>query len=107
MRDLVAVLERWFADNCDGDWEHGLGVRINTLDNPGWSVDINVAGTAVEEKPFLRIQDEHNEDDWVHCWVETGLFKGRGGPRNLRDILAAFASWSGASDDSASQDPNR
>jgi hypothetical protein len=25
----------WFARHCDGDWEHDLGIRIATLDNPG------------------------------------------------------------------------
>ena len=31
---------RWFASHCDGDWEHDLGIRIETLDNPGWAMDV-------------------------------------------------------------------
>ncbi len=34
----LSRLQRWYSAQCDGDWEHGLGVRIETLDNPGWMV---------------------------------------------------------------------
>lgn len=33
--DLVKRLERGYRSQCDGDWEHGEGVEIGTLDNPG------------------------------------------------------------------------
>ena len=36
----LSYLTAWFARQCDGDWEHDLGIRIETLDNPGWAVDI-------------------------------------------------------------------
>lgn len=28
----------WYASNCNDDWEHRFGVKINTLDNLGWSI---------------------------------------------------------------------
>ena len=97
MADLLLDLESWFAGNCDGDWEHGWGVRINTLDNPGWSVDIDLAGTPLSGRRFDRIQEERDDHDWVHCWVDSEVFKGRGGPKNLREILRIFtSSWSSA-----------
>jgi hypothetical protein len=96
MPDLLIGLESWFTDNCDGDWEHGWGVRINTLDNPGWSVDIDLAGTLLFGKPFAQVREERAENDWVHCWIDAGVFKGRGGPKNLSEILGLFLSWSGA-----------
>jgi hypothetical protein len=96
MADLVIALERWFAGSCDGDWEHGRGVRINTLDNPGWSVDIELAGTSLSGKAFAPVREERAEHDWMHCWTDAEVFRGRGGPRNLREILALFLSWSGA-----------
>ena len=32
----LSALENWYAGQCNGVWEHGCGVRIDTLDNPGW-----------------------------------------------------------------------
>jgi hypothetical protein len=94
MDELVAGLEGWYASNCNGDWEHQLGVRIDTLDNPGWSVDIDLAETRLSGKAFDRVRDERTEHDWVHCWIEKDVFKGRGGPENLGEILGLFLRWS-------------
>ncbi|MEV8403368.1 Imm53 family immunity protein [Streptomyces niveus] len=35
-------LRNWYAQQCDGEWEHERGVRIATLDNPGWTVSIDL-----------------------------------------------------------------
>jgi hypothetical protein len=94
MVDLVVALEEWFLDNCDGDWEHSWGVSISTLDNPGWSVDINLEDTSLQRKTFHRLEVERNENDWMHCWVDQRVFKGRGGPKNLSEILRVFTEWS-------------
>ncbi|MGW1432997.1 Imm53 family immunity protein [Streptomyces sp. NPDC002431] len=41
-------LQGWYSAQCDEDWEHEWGVRINTLDNPGWSVRIDLEDTDLE-----------------------------------------------------------
>lgn len=94
MADALAALEDWFAGTCDGDWEHGWGVRISTLDNPGWSLDIDLAGTPLSGRPLDPVRDERSEHDWVHCWIDGEVFKGRGGPKNLSEILLLFLRWS-------------
>jgi hypothetical protein len=38
MGECVAWIQKWYSAQCDGEWEHDLGVAIGTLDNPGWSV---------------------------------------------------------------------
>lgn len=38
--DVFQWLQEWYIQNCDGDWEHCYGIKIGTLDNPGWSIDI-------------------------------------------------------------------
>jgi hypothetical protein len=75
-------LEDWYLSQCNGDWEHGGGVTIGTLDNPGWSLSINVAETDLEGIPFTRIEHQESEHRWWMCWVENGAFKGVGGPLN-------------------------
>ena len=90
--ELVA-LQEWFAAECDGDWEHQQGLRIQTLDNPGWSVDIDLRDTALELSKLDEIAIERSDLDWVGCKVENATFRGRGGVRNLREILRIFLGW--------------
>lgn len=33
--DSLALLQQWYLQQCNEDWEHSWGVRIATLDNPG------------------------------------------------------------------------
>ncbi len=94
--DVLHDLCKWYAAQCDGDWEHSYGIRISTLDNPGWSVTVDLRGTALEDRPFDVVNVERGERDWMYCWVEEGRFEGRGGPHNLADILEVFRTWVGA-----------
>ena len=47
MTEITALqrLEQWFAARCNGDWEHASGVTIETLDNPGWRLWVDLTGT--------------------------------------------------------------
>ena len=84
--EFVTALENWFVSNCNGDWEHQFGVRIDTLDNPGWSVDINLEDTVICERTFDSISVDRDEQDWVDCRVETNVFKGV----EVRETLGRF-----------------
>ncbi len=86
----LAKLQNWYESNCNGEWEHNFGVKIETLDNPGWSVEINLIGTKNENINFKNIKLERIRDDWVHCFVKDNVFLGAGGPNNLEEILKIF-----------------
>jgi hypothetical protein len=92
-------IEAWYRAQCDGDWEHSWGVTIGTLDNPGWSLEVNLVGTSLEEASFEplehRIGEDSNPDDedWYVCKVENKVFKGFGGPYRLKTILQKFLEW--------------
>lgn len=90
------ALQEWYAACCDDDWEHTYGVRISTLDNPGWAIDIDLAETPLEGTPFDSINIERTDKDWLQCQVTSGTFNGRGGPRNLGEILRIFHDWQSA-----------
>lgn len=91
MNDSFKFLQEWFLSNCDYDWEHGASIKITTLDNPGWAVDIELEDTIWENKPFKPLQrNMESDDDWATCFVEDKKFKGRGGPLNLEEILRIF-----------------
>jgi hypothetical protein len=95
--EMLHDLECWYASNCDGDWEHDFGVGIETLDNPGWSVTIDLEGTNLEGIAYETLERNKSEVDWVRCWVEGKHFRGVGDPTKLREILRVFVEWAKAS----------
>jgi Immunity protein 53 len=93
----IARLQAWYAAQCDGNWEHSYGVAIDTLDNPGWLVKIDLTDTDLEEKSFALASrgDSKHDSDWLHCKVENHQFIGAGGASNLPEILEVFLTWAG------------
>ena len=91
--DILQWLEKWYLDNCDGDWEHCYGIHICTLDNPGWSIEIDLIDTYLEYEYFDTIQKYNNEADWVHCSVVDGVFRGGGSAGKFEEILNIFYEW--------------
>jgi len=87
------LLQSWYDQQCDGDWEHEFGIKIDTLDNPGWSVSIDLLGTNLENKKFTKVNQLITENDWIQCNVENYKFHGAGGPQNLMDIINVFLVW--------------
>ena len=95
MTGMTAVAE-WFRRNCDGDWEHQHGVRIHSLDNPGWALEIDIGDTNLVGVPFERVAIEATDDDWMVCVVEAGVFKGHCSVSHLERMLAVFLEWAAA-----------
>jgi len=91
---LIHWLEDWYLSQCDGDWEHTYGIQIKTIDNPGWSIQLNLVGTYLEHKKFQEIKVDRTENDWFYCKVTDGMFTAAGGPKNLSEILIIFKEWS-------------
>ena len=90
---LLVWLQDWYISDCNGDWEHTYGIKIDTLDNPGWSVEIDLAGTSLEDELMDETSLERGEHDWFVCKVAAYKFKGFGGPQNLTDIIQVFKAW--------------
>jgi hypothetical protein len=94
-------LKRWYTARCDGDWEHQYGIRIETLDNPGWLVKIELTGTALEDLPFAVVADgvnaggEPEGSRWVHCSVRNRVWHGAGDETQLAQLLELFLDWAG------------
>ncbi len=91
---LIRWLEEWYKSQCDGWWEHVYGVKIDTLDNPGWRVTIDIADTELENKKFDEYSLTNNEDeDWIFCRVIGRCFEGCGDPSKLEEIIRRFKEW--------------
>jgi hypothetical protein len=86
-------LRAWYAMQCDGDWEHGYGVRIETLDNPGWHVSVELSETSVEDRDLEVSETNRSEHDWLTVRREGTTFHAYCGPLNLGEALHAFRVW--------------
>lgn len=91
----LSQLQDWYLANCDDDWEHTYGVKVETLDNPGWMLSVDLVGTPLEASPFAGYEYglELDDDEWVHCKVDGKVFKAAGGPRKLEEMIEVFLAW--------------
>jgi hypothetical protein len=98
--DSLAWLQNWYIQQCNGDWEHQNGVSIETLDNPGWMLKIQVVNTPLDHKPFEALRIDRTKTDWVDCsvkpWIKSWdehVFQAAGGPLNLEEMIQIFRNW--------------
>lgn len=90
---LLSWLQAWYAANCDSDWEHQYGVRIGTIDNPGWSVEIDLDGTPLDGMGYPRARVVRDATNWFLVRVEGNIWKFDGGPLNMTEGLYLFRQW--------------
>lgn len=97
MSSELVELQSWYAAQCDGDWEHQDGIEINTLDNPGWRIVINLDETSLEGITFQPVEENYeHETEWLRCWVAEGKFQAAGGPLKLSRMLRIFLDFAAA-----------
>ena len=53
--DLIKWIEEWYLSNCNNDWEHCYGVKIDNIDNPGWTINIDLIDTPLKIKILKRL----------------------------------------------------
>jgi elongation factor P hydroxylase len=88
--DTLNWLQAWYAAQCNGEWEHSWGIKIDNIDNPGWIVTIDLRETELFEKAFEKLNIKRSELDWIMCFVKEAKFEIRCGPKNLTDALEIF-----------------
>jgi hypothetical protein len=100
--DKLTWLMRWYLAECNGDWEHSYGVKIDTLDNPGWSLKVDLRETSLQGRSFVRAT--HGEpasdlDEWrsLGSWwvadVKGDSFEAACGPLDLAAVIQVFRDW--------------
>ncbi|MGE5323662.1 MAG: immunity 53 family protein [Actinomycetota bacterium] len=90
---MISKLESWYTARCDGEWEHAYGITIDTLDNPGWRVKIDLKQTSREDAECKRTRIERGDQDWIEYWAEKHQFHIACGPQNLSEAISIFADW--------------
>ena len=92
-------LKEWYKSNCDGDWEHCYGICINTMDNPGWYVEIEFCETDLKGKIFKNLEISKGKNDWINCKVEDDVFHGMGDANKLEQIIEVFKDFAESQND--------
>lgn len=92
-------LQRWYESQCDGDWEHEWGIKVDTLDNPGWSIRVDLADTGLDVRTFEPLEIHRSENDWIVARLEVGDIEdvrwcAYCGPLNLEEAIGQFLEWS-------------
>lgn len=96
--NTLSDLNAWYQQQCDGEWEHSYGVIIQSTDNPGWWVTIDLRGTPLEHSSFAPVlrgnfASGDPQPPWLHCRVKDAVFHGAGDAQQLEAILEIFLAW--------------
>ena len=86
----LARLQNWYAAECNEDWEHSYGITIETLDNPGWLLFIDLVDTSLESASLAPTKASMSDSDWVQVEISEGRFRGTGGVTNLEQLIELF-----------------
>lgn len=96
---ILKEISNWYLNRCNGDWEHSCGISIQTCDNPGWWVKIDLRGTPLADRAFQPLSKHmgpHGHPtgtDWLHCHIDDFVFHGAGDGSKLEMILQLFLEW--------------
>ncbi len=92
--DALVRLQDWYLAQCNGGWEHTYGVFLNSVDNPGWHLRVQLSGTDLMHRDFKKVRIQRDDErDWLVCEVAEHEFVGYCGPKNLTEMLEAFLAW--------------
>lgn len=92
--NAITALQAWYARQCDGEWEHGYGIRLQTLDNPGWTITVSLHGTPMEHEDMTaRLLNYQHDTDWIIIQKEGASLKGACGALQLEAMLSLVCEW--------------
>jgi Immunity protein 53 len=86
----IDLLCGWYKSNCNDSWEHQFGVTIESLDNPGWTLRVDIEDTKFSTREFGALKISRSGDDRLDCRIESGQFVAFGGVGNLTEIIEVF-----------------
>ncbi len=97
--NTITELQSWYLSQCVDDWEHSCGVKVETLDNPGWLLKIDLIDTEMQNVEYTEysygvgIKADSSGNNWLHTKVEGNQYVGYGGPEKLQELIRIFLGW--------------
>ena len=92
-RNDLEWLEDWYQQQCNGEWEHRQGMRLEPLEKSGWLLTIDLSGTSAVNARPQQLRLETQGGGWLACSIAGTCFKGSGDPRKLEQIIGVFRRW--------------
>lgn len=96
--DFADLIE-WFHSRCDDSWEHQHGIKLETLDNPGWMLTIDLLGTDLQGRAMPELREGITSEDhpvsplWIQCWVSDNQFRGACDPSQIARLFQVFCQF--------------
>lgn len=90
MEHIFEWLSGWVKAHCNDDWEHENGVRIATVSNPGWYIEIDLNNTSLEKLQIDSGTIEVSENDWCCYKIKGGKFSAGGDLSKLIYLITEF-----------------
>jgi Immunity protein 53 len=93
----------WYQSHCDDSWEHQYGIRLETLDNPGWHLTVDLIHTDLQGRTMADVCEGVSPEEhptaarWIHCFVRNNKFEGACDPTQVARLFETFTQFSGAS----------
>ena len=94
------LLASWYKAHCNGNWEHQYGVKIESIDNPGWHVEIDLAETELIDVAFKDVRigtvaQEWSDDEkpWIVMKKKDKRIDAACSPSQLNEVLTIFNEW--------------
>lgn len=94
VEDDFVWLQKWFNSYCNGDWEHGSGIHLKSIDHKTWDLTIELLDTQLDNKNFNEVKEQYTETDWFHCYVKNYKFEARCSLSNVIKVLKIFREFS-------------
>ncbi|MEV0598952.1 immunity 53 family protein [Streptomyces sp. NPDC050315] len=97
MTSPLKALQEWYSSFCDGDWEHSHGVRIETVDNPGWILIVDLERTPLNGRVCDR-EMSFIDGKWFSVRSDGSQFTAACDPHSLEEMIGFFIEFSQSGD---------
>jgi hypothetical protein len=93
--DFAGLIE-WYQNQCDASWEHQHGIQLDTLDNPGWILKVDLIGTDLQGGIMTELREGISPSEqpvsphWIHCSVRDNQFRGACDPSQVARLFNVF-----------------
>ncbi|EKO13451.1 Imm53 family immunity protein [Leptospira kirschneri] len=87
---MFSWLMKWYQSQCDGDWEHEYGLKINTNKDQAWQVEIDIRFTELHDFELDTALEQKGTNNWYSFSIKDGRFLAEGDSKKLPVILEKF-----------------
>lgn len=88
--NILSWIQDWYKEHCNESWEHSYGLTIESIDNPGWQVKIDLSETELEGVVIEYELIENSDSDWYGLKIENNIYLAAGDPGKLEFLLEKF-----------------